>query len=205
MKKITLLGLALISSLAFNACTSSDESTENATDETGIQDGKLNLDLASSTIEWKGVMLGIKTHTGNVTISEGDLSFANGAVSGGHFVVDLATIVPTDTVYDENSTKEKLVGHLSSPDFFNVSEFPTATFEITGSEGTSVKGNLTVRGITHEETVKNVEVHTVGGSTNIKGTLTFDRKKYDVAFVMPVQDMVISDDIELSINLVVAE
>ena len=66
-------------------------------------------------------------------------------------------------------------------------------------------GNLTIRGITNQETVKDVEVHTVGDVTAITGNLTFDRKKYEVSFDVPMKDMVISNDIELSINLVAAQ
>ncbi|WP_341226887.1 YceI family protein [uncultured Arcticibacterium sp.] len=206
MKKITLLGLAFVAALSFQSCSSASESTETEEAESAmLEDGTLNLDLAASTVEWTGVMLGVKEHTGNVTITEGSVDITDGAVSGGNFVVDLTTIVPTDTVYDENSTKEKLVGHLSSPDFFNVEEFPSASFEITGVAGTTVTGNLTVRGVTNEETVEDVEIVTVGDVTNIKGNLTFDRKKYDVSFDVPVKEMVISNDIQLSINLVAAK
>ncbi|AWV98156.1 YceI family protein [Arcticibacterium luteifluviistationis] len=206
MKKLTLLGLAFMAALSFQSCSSTSETTETEETESAVlEDGTVNLDLAASSVEWTGVMLGVKEHTGNVTITEGSVDITGGAVSGGNFVIDLTSIVPTDTVYDEKSTKEKLVGHLSSPDFFNVEVFPTATFEITGAEGTTVTGNLTVRGITNEETVENVEIITVGDVTNITGNLTFDRKKYDVSFDVPVKDMVISNDIQLSINLVAAK
>lgn len=205
MKKITVLGLAFMAALSFQSCTSSETTETEETESAVLEDGTVNLDLTASSVEWKGVMLGVKEHTGNVTITEGSVEIAEGAVSGGKFLVDLTTITPTDTAYDENSTKEKLVGHLSSPDFFNVEEFPTATFEITGSTGTTVTGNLTVRGITNEETVEGVEIITVGDVTNIAGTLTFDRKKYDVSFDVPVKEMVISNDIQLSINLVAAQ
>jgi polyisoprenoid-binding protein YceI len=205
MKKISFLGLALTAALGFQSCSNKTE-TETTTDEVAsVQNGTFGADLTASSVEWKGVMLGIKEHTGNVSLSNAEVTITNGAVTGGTFTVDLSTINTTDSAYDAESTPEKLVGHLSSPDFFNVSEFPTATFEITGMNGLDVTGNLTVRGITHEETVKNVEINTVGDVFNIKGILTFDRKKYDVAFDLPMKDMVISNDIELTINLVPAQ
>ena len=200
MKKITLLGLALVAAISFQSCTSaSEEATEEVAEvASAIADGTVALDLAASTVEYKGVMLGIKEHTGNVTLTEGSVDMTDGAVSGGSFVVDLSTIIPSDTMYDEKSTKAKLVGHLSSADFFNVEEFPSASFVITGAEGSSVTGNLTVRGITNEETVTDVAVSESG----VTGTLTFDRTKYDVSFALPMKDMVISNDIVLSVNLV---
>jgi polyisoprenoid-binding protein YceI len=204
MKKITVLGLALAATLGFQSCTSNAES-ETTEEVAMVLNGTFNSNLAASSVEWKGVMLGVKEHTGNVTLSNAEVTITDGAVTGGTFTVDLSTINTTDSSYNAESTPEKLVGHLSSADFFNTAEFPTATFMITGSEGTNVMGNLTIRGITHEETVKNVEINTVGDFSNIKGTLIFDRKKYDVAFDLPMKDMVISNDIELTINLVPAQ
>ncbi len=204
MKKLRLLALAAITTAAIYSCTSTSETSEEATEDAvaTLAEGTTNVDLASSKVNWKGVMLGIKEHFGTVSLTEGTIVTTDGAITGGKFVVDLTTIAPEDTVYDENSTKEKLVGHLSSPDFFNVEEHSTATFEITGSEGTDVMGNLTVRGITHPETVKNVSIAELDGALVITGDLTFDRKKYDVSFDLPMKDMVISDDIQLNLSIV---
>ncbi|MGR3810432.1 YceI family protein [Jiulongibacter sp. NS-SX5] len=203
MKKLRIFALAALASTAFYACTSSEESTEETTDEAvALADGTHTISVDGSEVSWKGVMLGVKEHTGTVQLTEGTVEVTDGAITGGSFTVDLGQIVPTDSAYDEESTKEKLVGHLSSPDFFDTANHPTATFVITGSEGTSVMGDLTIRGITHPETVENVEIHSVDGVTNIKGDLTFDRKKYDVSFDVPVKDMVISDDVELQVSVV---
>ncbi|UBM60485.1 YceI family protein [Marinilongibacter aquaticus] len=204
MKKIALLFTAALAIGTFYSCTSSSESTETATEESsaGLADGTVNIDLAASTVGWKGVMLGVKEHTGTVGVSEGTLSVKDGVIDGGKFVVDLSTIAPTDTVYDEEHTKEKLVGHLSSPDFFHVEQFPNATFEITGGTPSSVTGNLTIRDKTHEATVENVSVSEENGAKVITGELTFNRKDFDVSFDVPVKDMVISDDVELDIKLV---
>jgi len=204
MKKITFLGLALIAGLGFQSCSNLAQ-TETDETATSIQNGTFLADLTTSTVTYKGVMLGVKEHTGNVPLSNAEFTLTNGAITGGNFTVDLSSITPTDSAYDENSTREKLVSHLSSPDFFNIAEFPMATFEITATEGNTVTGNLTIRGITNQETVKDVEVHIVGDVTAIKGNLTFNREKYDVSFDVPMKDMVISDDIDLSINLVAAQ
>lgn len=204
MKQLTLFALLVFGAFQFTSCNSS-ESSDSQLEEGALPDGDLAIDLASSNVVWKGVMLGVKEHFGKVSLTEAALTVTDGKISGGHFTVDLNTITPEDTVYDAESTKEKLVGHLQSPDFFNVAEFPNATFEITGAGEGTLTGNLTIRGITHEETVKNVEIHTIGDVTSIKGNLTFDRKKYEVSFDVPVKDMVISNDVELEINLNVAQ
>jgi polyisoprenoid-binding protein YceI len=87
-------------------------------------------------------------------------------------------------------------------DFFNVEEYPTATFEITGSDSASIMGNLTVRGKTNPEKVENVVISEENGMVKMTGDLTFDRRKYDVAFTHPMKEMVVSDDIVLNVSLV---
>lgn len=204
MKKIKILALAALASTAFYACTSSTETETNevADEIVTLTDGTHEISTEASEVSWKGVMLGIKEHTGTVALQNGTIEVTDGVITGGSFTVDLGAIIPTDSAYNEEQTREKLVGHLSSPDFFDVENHPTATFVITGSEGTSVMGDLTIRGISHPETVENIEVHAVDGVVNIKGNMTFDRKKYDVSFDVPMKDMVISDNVELDLSVV---
>ena len=102
----------------------------------------------------------------------------------------------------KNRTEEnKLVAHLKSPDFFDVANFPTATFEIASSEqGTNtVYGNLTIRGITESEVVENVIFDSETKSAT--GTLKFDRQKYGVAYKGSKKDMLVGDEVEMTISL----
>lgn len=157
-----------------------------------------SLNTDESELKWKGQMLGMHSHEGTLNFTEGTVKVLNGEVVGGNFTVDMTSINPTDDGYNEENPKEKLVGHLSSPDFFDVENHPTASLELM--EGGKAK--LTVRGNTNEEMVTDIEMK--GDENNMKasGKLTFDRTKYDVSFVHPVQEMVLSDDIELSIIVV---
>lgn len=200
------LALAATTTIAVTSCSSSTESTEETMEETNaLTDGTVSIDTDASKVMWKGEMLGIYSHEGTVPLSNGSITITDGAISGGSFEIDLTAINPTDDGYSEEKPKEKLVGHLSSPDFFNTEEFPKAMFEITGSEGTSVMGNLTVRGITNAETVENVVITQDENGTSMSGDLTFDRTKYDVNFSMPVEDKVLSNDIQINVALVAAK
>lgn len=199
-RNILNLTAAVVLGLSMAACSSSTEETTETAEAT-LADGTLTVDNAASTVTWKGEMLGLYSHEGTVPLTAGTIEVSNGVVSGGSFTIDLTSINPTDDAYDEENTKEKLVGHLSSADFFSVEEFPTASFEITGSEGSKVMGNLTVRGITNAETVENVVIVPGADGTTMSGTLTFDRTKYDVNFSMPVQDKVLSNDIAINVML----
>lgn len=206
MKKTTLLlALAMSSAIAFTSCSSSSETAETTEETAVIADGSYAINTDASMVTWTGTMLGVKAHEGTVALTDANVDVSNGAITGGTFTIDLASITPTDDAYTEEQTKEKLVGHLSSPDFFNVSEFPTATFAITGSEGDKVMGDLTVRGITNAETVENVVIMEENGATVMTGDIAFDRKKYEVSFDTGAEDMVISDDIEISVKLVAAQ
>jgi len=182
-----------------------DESHEAAQEEmakpaiTEMPAGAINTE--TSEIHWKGEMLGIKDHTGTLQFKEGAIETADGAISGGMFVVDLATMVATDENYqpEEGHTKEKLIEHLSSGDFFDVATYPTATFTITGAEEGKIMGDLTIRDKTNPETVENVAYDAEAGM--YKGTLTFDRMKYDVAWESSFKDAVLSDEISLTVML----
>ena len=202
--KSTILSMALLAaSISFIACDSKESSSSETTEETaGLPDGTLTVDTTASEVMWKGSMVGMYDHSGDVKLESGNVTVADGKITGGKFVIDLTSITPTDSNYKEDKTPEKLVGHLSSEDFFHVEQYPTAPFDITGSEGNTVMGNLTVRGKTNPEKVENVVITEENGQMHLKGDIKFDRTKYDVAFKHPMKDMVISNDIEMNVTLV---
>lgn len=98
---------------------------------------------------------------------------------------------------------------LKSDHFFNVAQYPTATFvstsvEKTGS-GLEVKGNLTLKGIT-----KPVVLHVEGPTGPVNGMdkkphigfeakTTISRADFDIAAKMP--SAMVSDDVQLEIDL----
>jgi polyisoprenoid-binding protein YceI len=207
MKKSILTFSALFVAVSmFLACGGSqqtEETTESTTEEAAAEEttkGPVTYNVVDgSSVNWKGVMLGIKSHEGTVGVQSGTLTMENGQITGGNFTIDMTSITPLDENYDEENTSEKLVGHLSSPDFFNVENHPAATFTITSVNGTDVTGMMNIRGIEHEETFNNVSVTDTEGGVSVSGDITIDRKKYDVSFDMPVADMVISDEIEMTL------
>jgi len=194
----------------FTACGGgSEEATTETTTDAAAQEEvveesapmTITIDTASSNLMWRGEMLGVKEHTGTLNFTEGSVTVDNGMVTSGSFTVDMTSMMATDENYqpEEGYTKDKLIGHLSSADFFDVATHPTASFEVTSSEGNTLTGNLTVRGTTHEETVTDVVIDNEAGT--MTGKLVFDRQKYDVAWSSGAKEMVLADDIELDINL----
>src|SRR3989442_280275 len=83
---------------------------------------------------------GFQKFTGEFRLVDGKL-----ADSGNKVVID------TGSLFADN---DRLTGHLKSPDFFNVAQFPTATFVSTAIQpkGTNwvVTGNLTLHGVTKQ-------------------------------------------------------
>ncbi len=167
-------------------------------------EAKLTVDPSASKVGWEGTMLGLYSHSGLITLKSGVMSLKDGKVVGGNFVVDMNSITPTDGNYTEpdGHTAANLVGHLSSPDFFDVTNNPEASFEVTSVVGNTVTGNLTLRGKTNPEVVEVSSIALEGENVKLVGTLKFDRQKYGVAFAMPVKDKVLSDDIAMNIELV---
>ena len=110
--------------------------------------------IAESVVAWKGYKV-LGNHTGHIRIKEGNLNFEGENLVGGNFVIDMSTISSTDL---EGETAQKLIGHLSSPDFFGIAEHPTANFKITNvsSRGKAgdykITGDITIKGITESIT-----------------------------------------------------
>jgi polyisoprenoid-binding protein YceI len=208
MKKLSKTIAALSIATALVACGGAEKKAEDSKmdeksneETTEMQD--LTVNSENSTVMWEGTVLGVYSHNGTVKVSNGMLTLEGNKVASGNFTADLTTMTPTDENYnpEEGKTKEKLVGHLSSPDFFMVDSFPTASFEVISHdvENNTITGNLTIRGNTNEEVVKDVNID--ANAKTASGKLTFDRTKYDIAFTHPAEDVVISDDVELEIKL----
>lgn len=164
---------------------------------------KITIDASQSNVSWVGKKVTGK-HTGTLDFQEGYLEMDGDNITGGKFVVDMTSLQVTDL--QAGKGKEKLEGHLNSPDFFGVEAFPTATFEITDTHNNgdaySVAGNLTIKG--HTEFVK---VRLIQNGNTATTTFEVDRTKFGIkygssSFFDGLKDKAINDKFELTINLV---
>ena len=161
-----------------------------------------------STIGWKGFKP-TGTHTGTIGIESGVVTVKDGMVESGTFLIDMSSIENTDIPESEEGNA-KLVGHLKSPDFFDVEKFPTAAFEVTGMEEkdgqTMLSGNLSMKGEKNNVTFP-VSVSESGDMVTIKSEpFTIDRSKWNVkygskSFFDNLGDNFINDDMELTVEL----
>ena len=126
----------------------------------------------------------------------------------GKVVIDMTSINVTDL---QGEWKDKLEGHLKSPDFFGVEKFPTAfiTFQSNKKPNKENKinldGELTIKDMTHPLSFTADLLHTEP-FLKVQAILSFDRSKYDVRFrsgkyFENLGDKLILDDIDIDIIL----
>lgn len=170
----------------------------------------------ASKVMWVGTKVA-GSHNGTVNVSKGELSVANGMVTGGQFNLDMNSITVLDL---EGNDKAYLEGHLkgsdekNQDDFFNVAKYPTAKFEITKvakyeGEGANslVYGNLTLKDITKEVSFKaNIDVNDGGVIVNTP-QFTINRTDWGIkygsaSFFDNLKDKAINDDMGIKINVV---
>ncbi len=204
MKKGINTILAL-STLLFVACSEGETPEEVVVDEVVTEATTYTTDVEASEINWRGEVAGIYGHDGYVNLQSGMVEMADNKLVGGEFTVDMTTFYPTDSASYKDVDGGRIAdlqNHLSSEDFFASATYPTSTFVITSVEGNKATGDLTVRGKTNQETFNITSIDVTESGLNIKGKLVFDRQKYDVAWVHYMKDMILSDNIALTINLV---
>ncbi|MBO0346074.1 YceI family protein [Roseibium limicola] len=118
-----------------------------------------DFDASHSNLAFSYNHLGYSTTEGRFGAWDGTLMIdeADPAASSIEFTIDISSL---DTFWEERNT------HFLSPDFFDVANFPEATFKSTSVEKTGdstlkVTGDLTIKGIT-KPAVLDVTVTTIG-------------------------------------------
>jgi polyisoprenoid-binding protein YceI len=166
----------------------------------------VRVNAENSTVKWKGSKIS-SSHEGTVNILKGTLNIDHGTLVGGQFSIDMQSLSTTDMSEEYN---KKLDGHLKNEDFFNVSEFPTASITITnavrGSENSyKIKANLTIKGITHPISFA-ADVNVNGKNYLATAKIKIDRTKWDIKYnsgnyFKDLGDKLILDEIEFDIFL----
>lgn len=141
-------------------------------------------DLAQSRVQWTGTKP-IGQHHGSFALQNGSLTVNEGNITGGRFVMDMNSLKIEDQ--DTNGVF-KLDGHLRSNDFFDVTQHPTAEFEIS-----SVTPGVTASG---EELVMKEATHTVTGNLTLKGVT----KSISFPAKIAVNDQVVTADANFNID-----
>ena len=162
----------------------------------------LKINTEKSTLKWIGEKITTSQHSGSLNFKSGEMTFKDGLVVSGNFIVDMTSISVEDI---SGSGKKRLEGHLKSDDFFSVDKHDKALLSIKGSKKTDkgflVDANLTIKDLTHP-----IQFNMVSIEGGYNADLVFDRSKYNVrfrsgSFFENLGDKLIIDDIVLSSEL----
>ena len=170
------------------------------------------VDATKSTLNWKAEKI-TGFHEGTIGIKSGSFKVGSDKITSGTFVINMGTIADLDLTDAEYN--KKLVGHLSSPDFFDVVKFPEATFTITKPVDltkavTEVHGNLTIKGISKPLTFKTVIRKDGNSYVFSANSIVVDRTAYSIkygsgTFFSDLGDKVIYDEFTLKLKLVAVQ
>lgn len=150
MKQVSLVILSLTMLLSFR-----------------FAEDQYQVDIKKSELNWKAEKV-IGGHTGSIKLLSGTLITDGNQLTGGRFQIDMRSI---DVDELKGSSKQNLLNHLKSDNFFGVADNPVSTFIITKVSPTAngqvtIKGNLTIKGITHPlsfpATIKQQKKHNTG-------------------------------------------
>jgi polyisoprenoid-binding protein YceI len=175
------------------------------------------LAMAQTTTTWKSdpmhSQVNFTVQHLSITNVTGRLGAVNATIVYNNKDVTKSTVDATIDVTGINTGVSMRDRDLKSPNFFDVAQYPTATFKSTsvtkGGAGLLVKGDLTIKGIT-KPVVLDVDGPTkqvVGMDKKIhegfSATTTLNRAEFDIAPKMP--SAMVSDTVKLTINLDVAK
>ena len=163
---------------------------------------KKQIKTNTSKVVWKGYKV-TGSHHGTISIKSGSLTFTNEKLTSGEFTIDMTTISNADLT---GKYKDKLEKHLKSDDFFEVSNFPTATLTFDKVNETKkntyhITGDLTIKDITNP-----IEFNIVIDGNKATTSLKIDRTKFNVkyrstSFFENLKDKAIYDEFDLEANL----
>lgn len=217
MKKI-VLSLAAIASVALVSCNNTNTqqnaetttpTTEQATAPEAVQAPAFAYSVnPTSVVEWVGSKPAGK-HNGTVNVTKGGVNVENGVITKAEFVLDMNTITVLDL--QAGKGKEDLEAHLKGTDpekvdhFFNVKDFPTASFVFKKFDGKNLTGDLTIKGKTKEVSFPATVTVTDNEVSIVSQPFKINRVDFGVNYGSKsvfddLKDKFINDDVELVVK-----
>lgn len=148
-------------------------------------------------------------HTLNFKQWKGAVELKDGKPEGGKLEFEIQVGSLEEVVEKRSEWVDKFEGHMKGEDFFDVAKFATATFvaseikaggdaAVAGSTHT-IKGNLTLRGVTKEVTFA-ATVAVAGKDVTAKSEFKINRKDFAIVYAGKADDL-IRDDVALKIDV----
>jgi polyisoprenoid-binding protein YceI len=165
---------------------------------------ELNLVTIDSKVVWTGTKV-VGYHQGTVKVKEGKVNIVNNKLVDGYFVIDMNSISCTDIPEEDAEPKRKLESHLKSSDFFDVTKYPTARFDIDevrvhpdNPARYLIVGNLTIKGVTKRWKLDAEPTTQTDKLFICQANLRFDRQQFGVAY-KGIKDELVHDIVRLDI------
>lgn len=179
------------------------EETDSSEVAQEVEDGTYQVNAEESQVNWQGERV-LAEHTGTVEVKSGEFMIENNELVSGNVVIDMTTIIT-----DENI--DSLENHLKSDDFFNVSNYPEASLELTSIEKISdsqeyqASGDMTIKGIT-KEIIFPVTLKEANNELVLESSFGLDRTNWEInfrsgKFFQDLGDNLIRDEINFQIML----
>ena len=167
-----------------------------------MENQKFNIVSTQSNIDWVGRKV-TGAHNGTIAVKNGELILDNGKLTGGSVTIDTTSIKILDIT--DSAVNKQFFDHLTSDDFFASGKYPEAALNVTSVSGNHVKGDLTIKGITHPVEF-DVTVNLDNDVLTATGKLVIDRTKYGMKFrsgnfFKDLGDNLIYNNFELSVNV----
>ncbi|WP_431136102.1 YceI family protein [Psychroserpens mesophilus] len=218
IKNLFPIALSLVLTFSISSCKNkAEEANTSDAEAAAVSEStseKFTVNVAESAIEWKGFKP-TGTHNGTINLDNGVFKTDDGKLQSGTFLIDMSSITVNDL--EAGDGKEDLEAHLKGTvegkenHFFDVTKFPSAAFEITGTESlaagkTRLSGNLSIKGQKHNISFP-VNITNNGDQITIESdSFTIDRTKWNVNYgsksiFEDLGDKFINDDIEIKINI----
>ncbi|OJV50409.1 MAG: hypothetical protein BGO31_13650 [Bacteroidetes bacterium 43-16] len=170
MKKLFIFAFAATALLASCNGAEGDKAETSEKKEVATQTGATyTVDTTASSLKWKAYHKGGLNPRFGILKGGGTVAVENGAITGGTYTVDMNSLTtdPAAVGASEGKKSTDLDGHLKNQDFFEVTKYPTAKFEITGVGALDTTASKSV----------------VAGATNtVSGNLTIKDKTVNVKF-----------------------
>lgn len=163
----------------------------------------LKVDVGRSAINWKGYKP-TGSHYGTIQLQAGSIEWDGKKLIGGSFKADMSTI-------EESERTAKLERHLKSADFFEIEQYPIASFEITETlikDGkTLITGQLTIKNVTKEISFLATLTESEGAVILTSETFQLNRAEFNVkykskTFFNDLKEKFIYDNFDLQITIV---
>ncbi|MFW5851192.1 MAG: YceI family protein [Bacteroidota bacterium] len=213
-----IYSLFVIIAVVFASCSQTgnkaDTSDKQAVEKNAEYTQKLTTISDSSYIQWRAAHLGgVQQRWGKVFLNSAEVLLDGKTITNAHVSVDLSSL-EVNSFGDDTATATKLRDHLLSKDFFTVSSYPYAEFEMTaiaphsGEYNSKVSGNLRIMDSTKNITfLANVFIADSLVSI-VSEDFSVDRRKWGLNYNtegtkgVPV-DYLIDNDMGFTINVAV--